>query len=132
MRKITNIRVPQPDKNEDENNKDKNKGSMWDMSKKSRTSHFNVTQSSVPSSNNPNKRFLLLEFFNKKIREDMSNEWNKLLGFRIDEYSKLIRKRGTEGAANFVILSSRAAEMYRDVIIGEQDNEQDNEQNENL
>lgn len=122
-------------KNEDENNKDKNKGSMWDMSKKSRTSHFNVTQSSVPSSNNPNKRFLLLEFFNKKIREDMSNEWNKLLSFRIDEYSKLIRKRGTggtRGAANFVRLSSRAAEiigMYRDV---EQDNEQDNEQNENL
>lgn len=119
-------------KNEDENNKDKNKSSMWDMSKKSRTSHFNVTQSSVPSSNSPNKRFLLLEFFNKKIREDMSNEWNKLLGSRIDEYSKLIRKRGRGGTANFVILSNRAAEMYRDVIIGEQDNEQDVEQNENL
>jgi len=108
-------------KDEQENNKDKNKSSLWDMSKKS--------FESIPASNNPNKRFLLLEFFNKKIKEDMSNEWSKLLGSKISEYSKRIHGQSSLGTANWVILSAEASETYRDVINGALNNEQNDENN---
>jgi hypothetical protein len=119
-------------KDEQENNKDKNKSSLWDMSEKSFESVCSNSEKYIPASINPNKRFLLLEFFNKKIREDMSNEWSKLLGSKISEYSKRIHRQSSLVTANWVILSAEASETYRDVINGALDNEQDVEQNENL
>jgi hypothetical protein len=116
-------------KSEEENNKDKNKSSFWDMSKKSFESPFSKSKKSIPASNNPNKRFLLLELFNKKIKEDMSNEWKKDLADSLKKYSEIIQKRSS-GVADFVLLSSRAMDIFQEAINAE-NIEQDNENDEN-
>lgn len=114
-------------KDEQENDKDKNKSSLWDMSKKSFESVSSKSKKSIPASNNPNKRFLLLEFFNKKIKEDMSEEWGRQLVVGMQRHSEIVQKR-TSGVANYVVFSSQAMDAYQEAInaeIIEQDNEND-------
>ena len=118
-------------KREGENREDKDKSSLWDMSKKKFESPFSKSNKSIAASNNSNKRFLLLEFFNKKIIEDMNKEWESQLSDSIQECSRIISKRGGEGiggVANYVIFSSQDMDIYQEAInaeIIEQDNEND-------
>ena len=118
-------------KREGENREDKDKSSLWDMSKKKFESPFSKSNKSIAASNNSNKRFLLLEFFNKKIIEDMNKEWGRQLSDSIQECSRIISERGGErisGVANYVVFSSQAIDIYQEAInaeIIEQENEND-------
>jgi len=117
-------------KSEEENDKDKNKSSLWDMSKKSFVSPFSKSKKSIPASNNSNKRFLLLELFNKKIKEDMTKEWKNVLTDGLKKYSEIISDR-CSGSANFIVHSSQDLGGLRS-LLGSHDEGENDENNENI
>ena len=97
------------------------KSGFWDI----RTKSVYNYESIFSDVNEENKRVLLLEFYNKKIKEHNLKKRASKFSKTINEVSARIKRHSP---ANWAVLSPRASQILQDIAFP---NQEENEENEN-
>lgn len=98
------------------------KSGFWDI----RTKSFQNYESIFSDLNEENKRVLLLEFYNKKIKEHNLKKKVSKFSKTINDVSKRFDRQ--EPVGSWAILSSQANKILQDIFLP---NQEENEENEN-
>lgn len=102
--------------------KNTSKSGFWDI----RTKSVQNYESIFSDLNEENKRVLLLEFYNKKIKEHNLNKKVSKFSKVVSEVSKKIERQSPP--ASWAIFSPRASQILQDIAFP---NQEENEENEN-
>lgn len=101
----------------------KSKSGFWDI----RTKSIQNYESIFSDLNEENKRVLLLEFYNKKIKEHNLKKKVSKFSKTVSEVYKRLKRQSPPGS--WAILSPRANQILQDIVSPNQEEGEENENN---